>query len=669
MSLTPWLPTIRKIRDGESVEQAVVNVPLEQLAQRDQHLYEKFIEISGKSVLIAVEQPIHPAEEFQADQLQLVYYKQTQDGKEGLAKAYAGFASSSSSSFFKPGNSSYVFGITKTLYTQSMVADVYIEGLCELEINLDDPDKGLIQKISGVVEPFEVGPYYLSASSPGKITKNPSGIPVYVGYALSRNKFLLSSNTDEFSQFFINFRFHVLDRVAGEAEKTGDEWIITSPDTSIAGWIPADNVLGKPEGAVFYYNIPSLAAINEDTSLEDFEKTEAIELQKQLPPIPANFIQFFVNGSLVRYKDLYDPTGYYSVNEYGLWWYKNTDGDQPWSEYYPTATSPAMWTSDIKPDLEAAGTRKRLFTSFAKFNPALRTQLVSSIKPFNIPDTDMSINFVQFFNSDNLTEPSSTGDIYVSVDPKFSRFGYLNSAEADFPTPSVDYTLGKAVADIRYSKASGKFELLFTPSVNRLIGINGIDVMESTENPGVWSIGYKSQSIIGQVDSIEPINARLEFLGLTSYLKLPYPTNTPYGYIGKIVLPSNFTTGKDLRIILQLFGDASVAANATQRKVAFKFQYSVAAVSNVDGARTNTLVTSSSYSLADAEVSLTSTATEAYTAYTAIKIDDAGLVIPAEHIQADSVISFKIVRTFAGVPLENYAGALGVLTTYWEIKP
>lgn len=669
MSLTPWLPTVRKIRDGESVEQAVVNVPLEQLAQRDQHLYEKFLEIAGKSALIAVEQPLHPSEEFQADRLYLTYYKQTQDGKEGLAKAYAGFASASSSSFFKPGNSSYIFGIVKNVYTQAAVADVYLEGLCELDIDLDDPDKGLIQKISGVVEPFQVGPYYLSANNPGKITRNPSGVPVYVGYALSRKRFLLHTSTDEFSQFFINFRFHVLDRVAGEAQKSNDEWTITSADASTVGWIPADNVLGKPEGAVFYYNIPNQATINDDMSLDDFEKAEAIELQKQLPPIPANFIQFFTDGTLTRFRDLYDSEGHYSVNEYGLWWYKNLDGEQPWSDSYPTGTAPSAWLSDIKPDLEATTARKRLFTSFSKFNPALRTQLVSSLKPLNIPDTDMSSNFIQFFNSDNLTNPASTGDLYISVNPQFSRFGYLNSAETSFPAPTISYTLGKAIADIRYSKQTGKFEALFTPSVSKLVGINGIDVLESPEGSGIWSVGYKSQSIVGQVDSIEPINARLEFIGLTSYLKLPYPTNTPYGYIGKIVLPSNFTTGKDLSIILQIFGDTSVAENAVQRKAAFKIQYSVAAAVNVAGDRTDTLVTSSMYTLSDAEIYVTPTENDAYTAYTPVKIDSVGFVIPAAHIQADSVVSFKITRTFAAVALQNYLGSIGVLSTYWEIKP
>jgi hypothetical protein len=667
MSLTPWLPTIRKIRDGEPVEQAVVNVPLEQLTQRDQHLYEKFLEISGKSALIALEQPLHSSEEFQSDQLHLVYYKQTQDGESGLAKAYAGFASASSSSFFKPGNSSYIFGIVKTIYTQAAVADVYLEGLCELDTSIDDPDKGLIQKISGVVEPFQVGPYYLSANNPGKITRNPAGIPVYVGYALSKKRFLLHTSTDEFSQFFINFRFHLLDRVAGKALKTNGVWSITATDSATAGWIPATNLLGKPEGALFYYNIPNQTVINNDTTLEDFEKAEAIELSKQLPPIPANFIQFFINGSLIRYRDFYDTDGSYSLNEYGLWWYKNAEGEQPWSDEYPTDTFPTNWISQIKPSLEEASARKRLFTSFSKFNPALRTQLVSSLKPFNTPNTDMSSNFIKFYNSDNLTNPAATGDLYVSIDPKFSRFGYINSAETDFPEPNLNYTAGKSTADIRYSKQTGKFELLFTPVVSKLVGVNGIDVMDTGD--GVWSVGYQSQSIIGQLDSIEPINARLEFLGLTSYLKLPYPTNTPYGYIGKIVLPANFTTGRDLRIVMQIFGDTAVEENSTQRKIALKIQYSVAAAANVTGDRINTSITPSSYTLNDAEITVTPTDTGTYTAYTTVKIDSPSLVIPATHIQADSVVSFKITRALTSSPLIGYQGAIGVLTTYWEIKP
>jgi len=798
MSITPWLPTVRKIRDGETVEQATVNVPIEQLTQREQHLYEKFEELLGKSVLTSFNQPIHPKEALVSDELNLVYFKSDTDGV-GLARGVTGFSSSTTSSMFTPNNSNYTFGLLKRIYTQTMTADVYTEGLCELSVNIDDPIRGLLQKNSAnQAETFEVGPYYLSNKSPGKITKDPSGIPVYVGYAISKRQFLLHTNVDEFSQFFINYRYHILDRVAGYPRLSDGTWTISSQkylagdaspvsssqtvtasnittryvghpatdsrgridkDTYTAtvttggtladvrfsvqsaasafslrtavplssgnilnldladdnlvkldltgstsfsigdtatlsvynhtvrlGWIQAaDAGVAAPAGAVFYYNIPNTSILVEDTGLDytlvpvpgaaarrvNFELDEANELRKYLPPVPANFIQLYLNGELVRYNDAYDGTGTYSLNEYGLWWHADADGEQPWSPDYPhDPASPAAldsWRTTIKPTT-TAGSRKRIFASFAKFNPALRTQLVSSLSALNL-QSNRAANFIKFYNIDGSTyTPGHTGDVFVDVDPQFIASGYT-AIPFEYPAELTStYTANRAIAALTYSKPDGAFKAVVTPVVAKVLGVGGISATEQQDNPGVWEIGYLSQGLTGQLDSIELINARLEFRELTSFIKLPAPSSTPYGIIGKIVLPRGYANNKKMNIVFHLFGDSSLDNATARRNVAFQFQYSAVSAVNGELPTNYNLVdlTKRTPAVNPVEFALQPSGAT-YAGYTAIKLTHPMLSIPAEFISADCVVNFKILRVGTANLNNSYAGNIGLLATYWEM--
>jgi hypothetical protein len=803
MSITPWIPAVRKIKDGESVDQTTVNVPIEQMTQREQHLYEKFEQIGDKSVLQAFNQPIHPDENLIPSELNLVYFK-NDSGGYGISKSLSGFSTSTSSSFFSPKDSNYSFGIVKAIYPDK-TADLYIEGLCEFSVDLDDPIKGLIKD-----EVFEIGPYYLSLKSPGKITKDPAGIPVYVGYAISKRKFLLHPNVDEFSQFFINYRYHVLDRVAGIPHLTANTWNISLKeyaDTPIylnnsgnltgvqlenistayegilsqnirkeiykikvttagnlnsvrfsvissygsfaaklnqalnnesiliiddignndiklnftgstnftlntewaltvstyprkLGWIAAEDAVAAgaiaPPGAVFYYNIPNSLDIDSDQGLDNyvidegtaneriiyFEKDEALDFKKYIPPLPANFIQLYIDGVLLRYKDIYDVDGVYSVNEYGLWWYAAEDGKQPWASTYPEDDMgfPELWKSSIKSTI--ADSRKNIFVSFSKFNPALKTQLVSSLKAFNT-STDKTSNFLNFYNAEDINSISPTGDILLSINAPTEYVGYksealttsdLVSLNDDFVYPPLEYTggsyprstditFGRAIAAIKYSKTRGAFTAAITPVVSKITGSGGINV--TPQGNGIWNVDYLSQGITGQVDSIEPINARLEFRGLTSFIKFPYPSATPYGLIGKILLPKGYPGGKSLKLIFHVFGDVS---STSDKNIAFDFEYSTtpiyrAALSSTQLNQTIVNNASDYTSIAPIQFSLTS---EDYTAYRLIKIQNEEFYIPAERIIEDTVINFKISRVIANE--NNYAGNLCITGIYWEIS-
>lgn len=699
MPITPWVPTVRTIRDGEEVSQSVVNVPLEQLIQREQHLYEKFEELLGKSVLIAFGQPVYPSElqgtkSLRPDELNLVYFRDDVGGK-GVCRALTGFSSSSTKGMYAPNKSNYSFGIIKSMSVGlNPLVDTYIEGLCELPIDLDDPERGLIEVERNhlnepIVEPFEVGPYYLSRKYPGKITKNPAGIPTYVGYAVSKRKFLLHTSVDEFSQFFINYRYNVLDRPAATPVLTGDIWTIpTTSNPNRLGWVQADviNLPGYsiPDGAKFFYYIPEglLNTTSPDaTSLTESEKVEASELKGLLPPVPSNFVEIKSNGITQRLLDEYTPDGIYKIDNYGLWWFENKAGFQPWAD---DILVPGVWTPDNWLTYKGSNFRRpRLFISFSKFNPALRTQLVSSLVPYNdsengnIPEAEKnnSEEFIKFYLKETITsavvKESKTGDLAVKVTPKFIPKGIPGA----FPTPPVapveTYTSGRGVADLSFDQTQGKFVKVVTPVVAKLNGQGGVNVTPVENQPGVFNISYMSTGIYGAIDSIEPINARLEFRGLTSYLKFPYAqtVTVPYGVIGKILLTKKAVMGQvNLRLYLQAFGTLSYAQEASDKLIPFSFEYAATTAQNSDAPADVKFANKSVLPAAVSSSTITTTLTDiagAYTAYDVVNIVG-DLIIPSTYVSEDTVVNFKLIRTVAETG--NYLGDLGIIGFYWGVN-
>lgn len=683
MPITPWVPAVRTIKDGEDVSQITVNKPLNQLIQREQHLYEKFEELLGKSVLISYNQEVHPDEQAGASpiisgELNVVYFKSDASGN-GLCRAKAGFSSANSQSMYTPDKSNYAFGIIRDLNPDG-TANCYIEGLCELSVDIDDVDNGLIEVERGPggqvinVETFEVGPYYLSRKFPGKITKNPAGIPTYAGYALSKRQFLLHPAVDEFSQFFINYRYNLLDRPAATPVLDDGVWEIpgTTEMLNRLGWVPASLLEGiyiVPPGAKFYYNIPSSFA-REQGILSENEIIEASELRTLLPPVPANFIELTVNGVSQRLRDEYTPDGIYKINDYGIWWFADEEGLQPWADDLALFSVP--WEPDDWPTYKGSDARRpRFFISFSKFNPALRTQLVSSLRPFVDPGVENSSSFVQFYLRDNPNKTSSTGDLLVKVTPQFIERG----RNTTFVTPSTlttTYTAGRAVADLGYDQVQGKFLKTLTPVVSELVGIGGISV--SPVNPGVndgkYSVAYMASGVYGHVDSIEPINARLEFRGLHSYIKLPFarPVTVPYGLIGKIVLPKKVINSAQLSLTMQVFGTSGYQLTSGDRKIVFNFEYAISTAQNSDAPpaviAANKVITPLAQHTSLLTVELTPPG-QGYEPYTSTNLEKV-FTIPASVLGEDSVVNFKLLRSFS--ENENYVGDIGMLAMYWGIN-
>jgi hypothetical protein len=350
------------------------------------------------------------------------------------------------------------------------------------------------------------------------------------------------------------------------------------------------------------------------------------------------------------------------------------DGLQPWSGDYPQDGdgAPSEWLA-IKETIAAS--RKNVFVSFSKFNPALRTQLVSSLSAYNAG----SGNFIKFYKDvlGNAATSPYTGDLLYSIETSVTPTGTsIDDSAFSFPAGlDATYTKGRAIAALKYDPTTGAFKAAVTPVVAKLNGVGNVRVIEQSPiGSGVFNVSYIASGMSGPVDSIEPINARQEFRGLSSYIKLPQAGNTPYGLVGKIVLQRGYVNNSDLKIVFHLFGDTDITtAGSAARRVALQFEYSSVSAANGSSPTANAVVTTLSQTpgVNPVEIDI-STAGSTYVAFSSLKTTATNVMIgsftvPAVNICEDSIVNFKISRIAPSAPATDYAGNVGILAAYWEI--
>ena len=396
MAVTPWVPTVVTIQDGQDVSAETVNPVLAQYTQREQHLYEKINELQGRSVLIAYDLPILVRQSDTGVNISvndLVYYNKINElgvDREGLDLAKVDFILHSSHySSFGAGDSSYTVGLVKSIRTDSKTADIYLLGLVTLDQDIDDATSGLLQPGEGNPNiAFDPGPLYLSRSYAGKLTRNPGGIAVFVGYAFDRRTLLLSPNVNELSQLFTTYRYNVLDRPAGIPSLTNTTWTINSVDQNVVGWIPIASLSLAMQGlapanAKFYYQFPTQDKILLDTGITYADRLEQIDFEKALPPNPPNLTLLTVNGVIQDSLEFNEGAeAVYSVNEAGLWWLSDQDGGQPWA-------------SNINPTVDVAinTTTNAIALANHGFSTGEGFKLTASVMPTSTPQVDSSTEY------------------------------------------------------------------------------------------------------------------------------------------------------------------------------------------------------------------------------------------------------------------------------------
>lgn len=718
MPITPWISAVSTITNGEDVSAEVLNPVLAQHTQREQHLYEKFVSVADKSVLVAFEQPVLNTADIRKNLV--VFY--TKDGdNEGLDLAKVDFIISNNNSSFAAGNSTYGIGLVKSLNNDSTVADIYIAGLVELDHNIDDPTFGILQTSETSAATFSPGPLFLSRTEAGKVTRNPGGIAIYIGYALNRTSFLLSPNVSEFNQFFTTFRFNVLDRPAGKPVLTGDTWTITEVDLTKVGWVGIDDLPEAyssvaPEGSKFFYNLPGADDISDDTGITVADRAEQTALALALPPSPPNLSMIIVNGVIQTAVDTINTDGLYVVNEYGIWWFGDQDGQQPWasnidaSKVITAATDDQVFLTDHGFEIDDTLQFKTTGTLPGGLSTATLYYVVEigdadhfkvSISPdgvgspVDITDTGTGVHTInqpwiwKAFRGAEEARPRiylqfvrlnpSIRDTVVTSIKRYNTgsdiIKFYNSDKSAVATTGdllarlqLAFTAGTAVTNsgtainsLAYSEETGLITYVNTPVVSNAIAGAGMlitnQVVDGVPQPGNYIFSATSTTTSGRVSSIEPDGAELLFTGLHSYLSMTVPGTLPSSIIGKILIPAG-SPSADLTFVLLMIGTETLATN---KNVQFTFTYAVSKPGS-------TLTTTES-----TPVSILFGMPNPYTAKNVFKVGNASgaiaaplLKVPASAFDGgDAVVNFKLYRTLAGTtPLTT---PIGIVDVYWKL--
>lgn len=745
MAITPWIGSVKKVNNGEDVSAEVVNPILIQHTQREQHLYERLQEIEDKSVLIAFNQPILPSAAAYVQAPTVVYFEQEGTGESatyGIAPAVVDFTTTSAySSAYTPSNSSYAIGLVKTVSGDS--ADVYIWGLVTLDYDLDDATYGIIQ--SDEADPdseFLPGPFYLSRTEAGKITRNPGGIAIYLGYAFDRRTFLLAPNVSEFNQFFTTYRFNLLDRPSGTPSLSGTDWTITgvtevSGDGGVnhVGWIPVDDLVGGPlesfipDGATFFYNLPSEAEILADSGMDSDSvmRLEQAELMKTLPPNPTSVTLLTVNG-IIQSSISNDPDGVYLVNTAGIWWFSDQDGQQPWASdipdsvvvtfdnttnemtvpdgafevddafrikldggaviptglaedttYYvktatPSGSDQIITFSTTKGGAEVAFTTDGSGTiripqvyiwKFAKGTDEYRPRMLLQFLKFNPALRDSIVTSIKKFNN-----ASDALTFYGPSKATEASTGDLYARlKLNFEDGTDATSSATAISNVIYDEETGVIEVTNTPVVSKLTAGSGILITQvstdGVEEPGSYLVSSTSGQQAGRVSNIEPDGAELLYEGLHSYLNMQPYSTLPSSLIGKILLPANVPDA-DMSLILFLIGGSSLSLGGSAKNVAYDFSYSISKPGSVLSAATTPATLT--FAIPNS--------TAAYTAKTCFKVGGvtastysiplSGLKIPATAFKGgDCAVNFKLARV--NPSSGAYTGDIGVVDIYWKI--
>lgn len=680
-----WVSIVKKIINGEAVDADVINPILAALADRDQFLYERIASYEDKSVLIGYDLLVDPEASISVNDV--VYYKP----EAGLNLATVSF--NNGSEHFTPGNESFAFGIVKSLQTVSdeNKADVYMQGIVDVDV------EDLL--VDG--EAFQAGPLYLSKSVAGRLTSKPGGLAIFIGYALSAEQMLLHPNYDSLNQLFFNYRFDLIDRPAGIPVLGGGAWTISSADITKVGWIPADDsplAALKPDGALFYYNIPSEDDVNADVSLTDEEKSESIVLAQSLPAYPVSTTMLFVNGIL---QHQYNGTdGIYMVNQAGIWWFNDTDTYQPWA-------------SDIVDDTITfnSGTDKVLLTAHGLIDGDQVSFVSSGTLPNNLAlntvyyvvnktNDDFQISLTEggdvvdigsggsgthmlswLTNKGSTPERARTSIHFVRLNPDYKTavvsslkpyidetvdssksLVMINAADrlTEKPTGDLLYkfkitnsseeqaTVTKsAVKSVSFNNLTGELEVETGNVITGIEGKGGISVTVADDGYAVVSL--TNYTLRGDVTDIEPEDATYVYRGLHGYLRLRQPANNTaarVGLVGHIPLGEDLPAGKNLKLKILGFGSTTSSNSAK-----FKFEYSVSQTGLVSDA---VLKTNSG---ADISVG-------PFVANTASEITNTYFEVPADALKSNSVVNFRIARVYNA----DYAGDFNILNIKWVIE-
>lgn len=215
-------------------------------------------------------------------------------------------------------------------------ADILIGGVGEIDLT------------NAVIGDVELGKlYFLSGTVAGKMTSSrpPVGVPVMtVGQqGVDPDKYLVYVNP-QFTDFLrdhthVKFDLQAVPAGTHEPPVEGAAHVITDADSSVEGWLPADDEVfagNAPTGAKFGYNIAASSLANVWPPVP--ARSASLEIHRQSVYDAAPNPKFPAYGRV--------PDSVVVINEDGIWWMTDCYDAVPWPTNYDN-TNPISVSASV----------------------------------------------------------------------------------------------------------------------------------------------------------------------------------------------------------------------------------------------------------------------------------------------------------------------------------
>lgn len=499
--MTTFQDIITLIQSGDPVNAGTINRPLRQLDGNTKYVKQLLEATLAGSTLFARNITVEPDALVGAP----VYFNSETDRFE---RALAD-SSIDSNGEIQTADSAQVWGVVHTKHN-STSADILLSGYTALDISA---------VVTGSVT---AGLYYLSSGSAGKLVKQSPPITVPVLMADGNGNVFVHTRLYDAFMDHKHHKYELACIPAGDhtPPALGDRHTITNADSSIEGWLPADDAIfngNAPYGAAFGYNL------------------SASPLNNLWPPVPlANAYLEWDKGEIKDYMGMgvpLGPDGLCVIDSNGIWWMSDCYSDVPWPTDYDSS---AILSSSSSYALEnPRRLAMKLTLWFARMSFMTSGNVVTSLQV-----ADGSEGFLRLVCAQS-GDDATTGDLQISFDSE-----YL----VDEDQTTAGHIVFKGLEDSQFTRGP-VVEAITAGSDNVYITSTAPD---GTNHQGVVNIAVVTDALGSEL----PVQlVRLD--GVTEenhedVLGLGFPVNRNSAYRARFEIPANLNGVTTLTMQIRL---------------------------------------------------------------------------------------------------------------------
>lgn len=373
---------IQLIKQGEPVSPGTDNRPLRQLSQNIEYLWELIQAAELGSTVYARDVTV------EADaQVGMAVYLDA--SSQTFRRALAAMEVDPATGVVSTSPTAQVWGVVSQKH-QATKADLLLFGYASLDLSA-----------AIVADEVAAGGYYLSGIEAGKLVQQRPSVSVPVLRSDGNDKVFVNPSFIDFLDSHRHYKFSLTAAPAGQTSPPGlgERHVITSPDDSLSGWLPANHAVfaGRaPARAVFGYNLRADAA-----------------LWAAWPPLPVqhSYLEWDRADDLARgLRGVpLGEDGLCVINRDGVWWMSDCYGDVPWPTSLDTsvAESESASVSESAPPECPRDMTFQLCLWFTRVNFATENVVVTSLRSLD--------NRIKIYCAGTETE-SFAGDLEIDLD-------------------------------------------------------------------------------------------------------------------------------------------------------------------------------------------------------------------------------------------------------------